>query len=189
MLELMESMLGESLSVELHRETAEQRANRIIAEELARRGWPESWLRSHPNFGPWTLDFGLRPRQAGQRCPAAERNDPADQVDCGAGADRHGQRGQVRAPSSGSEPRPTQIRKRPRTLRPARIPIYGLTPFPDPFPDPFPFFVCSAARSGLSPFTIGSPRIRAAGGSSLQRAPPLDPLMRKRAGEGEREHT
>ena len=34
-----------------------------------------------------------RPRQAGQRCPAAERNDPADQVDCGAGADRHGQMG------------------------------------------------------------------------------------------------
>jgi hypothetical protein len=57
--------------------------------------------------------------------PATERNDPADPVDCGAGADRHGQRGQVRAPSSGSEPRPTQNRKRPRTLRPARIPIYG----------------------------------------------------------------
>ena len=42
-------------------------------------------LASAPTFGPWTLDFGLRPRQAGQRCPAAERNDPADQVDCGAG--------------------------------------------------------------------------------------------------------
>ena len=66
-----------------------------------------------------------RPRQAGQRCPAAERNDPADRVDCGAGADGHGQRGQVRAPSSGSEPRPTQNRKRPRTLRLARIPICG----------------------------------------------------------------
>src|ERR1035437_9414288 len=80
------------------------------------------------DFGPWTLDlgdFGLRPRQAGQRCPAAERNDPAAQVDCGAGADRHGQRGQVRAPSSGSEPRPTPNRKSPRTLRPDRIPIYG----------------------------------------------------------------
>jgi hypothetical protein len=77
------------------------------------------------DLGLWTLDFGLRPRQAGHRCPAAERNDPADQVDCGAGADRHGQRGQVRAPSSGSEPRPTQNRKSPRTMRPARIPIYG----------------------------------------------------------------
>ena len=58
MLELMEGKLGESHSGELHRETAEQRANRIIAEELARRGWQESWLRSHPNSGPWTLDFG-----------------------------------------------------------------------------------------------------------------------------------
>jgi hypothetical protein len=46
MLELMEGKLGESHSGELHRETAEQRANRIIAEELARRGWQESWLRS-----------------------------------------------------------------------------------------------------------------------------------------------
>ena len=64
-----------------------------------------------------------RPRQAGHRCPAAGRNGPADQVDCGAGADRHGQRGC--ASSSGSEPRPTQNRKSPRTLRPARIPIYG----------------------------------------------------------------
>jgi hypothetical protein len=36
MLELMEGKLGESLSGELHRETAEQRANRIIAEERAR---------------------------------------------------------------------------------------------------------------------------------------------------------
>ena len=33
----MEGELGESHSGELHRETAEQRANRIIAEELARR--------------------------------------------------------------------------------------------------------------------------------------------------------
>jgi hypothetical protein len=36
-----------------------------------------------------------------------------------------GQRGQVRAPSSGSEPRPTPSRKSPRTMRPARIPICG----------------------------------------------------------------
>jgi hypothetical protein len=50
---------------------------------------------------------------------------PADQVDCGAGADGHGQNGQVRAPSSGSEPRPTPSRKSPRAMRPARIPIYG----------------------------------------------------------------
>ena len=42
LLELMEGKPGESHSGELHRETAEPRANRIIAEELARRGWPES---------------------------------------------------------------------------------------------------------------------------------------------------
>ena len=40
----MEGKLGESHSGELHRETAEQRGNRIIAEELARRGWQESEL-------------------------------------------------------------------------------------------------------------------------------------------------
>ena len=45
----------------------------------------------------------------------------------GAGVRGNGQRGQVRALSSGAEPRPTQNRQRPRTLRPARIPIYGLT--------------------------------------------------------------
>jgi len=45
MLELREGKLGESHSGEFHRETAEQRANRIIVEELARRGWPEFWLR------------------------------------------------------------------------------------------------------------------------------------------------
>ena len=39
MLELMEGKLGESHSGELHQATAEQRANRIIAEELARRRW------------------------------------------------------------------------------------------------------------------------------------------------------
>jgi hypothetical protein len=47
MLELMEGKLGESHSGELHRETAEPRANRIIAEELARRGWQESELATH----------------------------------------------------------------------------------------------------------------------------------------------
>jgi len=116
MLELMQGKLGESHSGQLHRETAQQRANCIIAEELARRGWPESELATRRRSDPGKLASAAR-----------LRNDPADQVDCGAGADRHGQRGQVRAPSSGSEPRPTQNRNSPRTLRPARIPIYGLT--------------------------------------------------------------
>jgi hypothetical protein len=82
------------------------------APKPRRRSWQESELATRRRSDPSKLRH---------RCPAAERNDPADQVDCGAGADRHGQRGQVRAPSSGSEPRPTQNRKRPRTLRPARI--------------------------------------------------------------------
>src|ERR1035441_3809414 len=42
MLEQMEGKLGESHSGELHGEFAKQRANRIITEELARRGWQES---------------------------------------------------------------------------------------------------------------------------------------------------
>jgi hypothetical protein len=43
-LSLCGDKLGDSHSGELYRETAEQRANRIITEELARRGWPESEL-------------------------------------------------------------------------------------------------------------------------------------------------
>jgi hypothetical protein len=46
---------GENHSGELHRETAEQKANRIVSEELSRRGWTESdlatrrcWLTSFP---------------------------------------------------------------------------------------------------------------------------------------------
>jgi hypothetical protein len=69
MLELMEGKLGESHSGELHRKTAEQRANRFIAPGRA---------GVRVGHSP-----AQRPRQAGQRCPAAERNDPADQVDCG----------------------------------------------------------------------------------------------------------
>src|ERR1017187_3560901 len=85
--------------------------------------WGHRGGRGMGEHGVRDSSFSLHP--SSQRCPAAERNDPADQVDCGAGTDRHGQRGQVRAPSSGSEPRPTQNRKRPRTMRPARILIYG----------------------------------------------------------------
>lgn len=44
MLERMDGKLGENHSGELHRETAERRANRILAEELCRRGWTESDL-------------------------------------------------------------------------------------------------------------------------------------------------
>ena len=62
MLELMEGKLGESHSGELHRETAEQRANRIIAEELARRGWQESELATRRRSDPGKLAIAVRLR-------------------------------------------------------------------------------------------------------------------------------
>ena len=62
MLELMEGKLGESHSGELHRETAEQRANRIIAEELARRGWQESEWATRRRSDPGKLASAARLR-------------------------------------------------------------------------------------------------------------------------------
>src|SRR6266478_4691902 len=44
LLEMMEGKLGENHSGELHRETAEQRASRIISEEMSRLGWKETDL-------------------------------------------------------------------------------------------------------------------------------------------------
>jgi hypothetical protein len=61
-LELMEGKLGESHSGELHRETAEQRANRIIAQELARRGWQESELATRRCSDPGKLASAARLR-------------------------------------------------------------------------------------------------------------------------------
>ena len=60
MLELMEGKLGESHSGEVHRETAEQRANRIITEELARRGWQESELATRGHSDPGKLASAAR---------------------------------------------------------------------------------------------------------------------------------
>jgi hypothetical protein len=62
MLELREGKLGENHSGELHRETAEQRANRIIAEELARRGWQESELATRRRNDPGKLAIAARLR-------------------------------------------------------------------------------------------------------------------------------
>ena len=59
MIELMDGKLGESHSGELHRETAEQKANRIVSEELSRRGWTEADLACRLK----------RSRQAGHRGP------------------------------------------------------------------------------------------------------------------------
>jgi hypothetical protein len=61
-LSLCGDKLGESHSGELHRETAEQRANRIIAEELARRGWPESELATRRRSDHGKLAIAVRLR-------------------------------------------------------------------------------------------------------------------------------
>jgi hypothetical protein len=62
MLELMEGRLGENGSGELRRETAEQKGNRVIAEELARLGWHESDLASRRKADPDKLAIAVRLR-------------------------------------------------------------------------------------------------------------------------------
>lgn len=63
MLEEMEGSLGEHHSGELHRETAEARAERIIGEELGRLGWTESDLASRRKSDPGKLAIGARLRK------------------------------------------------------------------------------------------------------------------------------
>jgi len=62
MLELMEGKLGENHSGQLHRETAEQKGHRVIAEELARLGWQESDLASCRKADPDKLAIAVRLR-------------------------------------------------------------------------------------------------------------------------------
>ena len=57
MLELMESKLGESNSGELHRETPEQRANRIHRGGACALGLAGVLAPAPPQL--WTLNFGL----------------------------------------------------------------------------------------------------------------------------------
>jgi len=58
----MEGKLGENHSRQLHRENAEQKANRIICEELSRLGWKESDLtvRRRSDLGTVALAARLR---------------------------------------------------------------------------------------------------------------------------------
>ena len=63
MLALMEGKLGENHAGELRRETAEQKASRIIGEELARRGWQESDLAARPRSDPGKLAIAARLRK------------------------------------------------------------------------------------------------------------------------------
>jgi hypothetical protein len=62
MLEWMDGKLGENHSGELHRETAEQKANRILSGELSRRGWTESDLSARRRSDPDKLAIAVRLR-------------------------------------------------------------------------------------------------------------------------------
>src|ERR1017187_7977418 len=110
----MEGKLGESQSGELHRETAEQRANPIIAEELARRGWPESEWATRRRSDPGKLAIAARLR--------SETTLPIKWIAA---------RGQIGTAKGAKSVLPhlaqsQDQRKNARTMRPARIPICGL---------------------------------------------------------------
>ena len=63
LLERMDGQLGEHHSGELRRETAEMKAERIIAAELKRLGWPEGDLSSRRKSDPDKLALGIQLRR------------------------------------------------------------------------------------------------------------------------------
>lgn len=63
MLERMDGKLGENHSGELHRETAEQKANRTTYEELTCLGWPESDFAMRRRSDPGKLALADRLRK------------------------------------------------------------------------------------------------------------------------------
>ena len=63
LLERMEPRLGEHHSGQLRRESAEARAERIIAEELKRAAWKEADLGEHPKTHPIKLAMAERLRR------------------------------------------------------------------------------------------------------------------------------
>ena len=63
MLLRMESGLGEHHSGELHREVADAKAERIVAEELKRQGWQEQDLLTRPRSDPIKLELAARLRR------------------------------------------------------------------------------------------------------------------------------
>ena len=63
MLEQMEGKLGEHHSGELHRESAEARAERIMAEELGRLGWKPAELARRRKTDPRKLAIAARLRE------------------------------------------------------------------------------------------------------------------------------
>jgi len=62
-LKRMEDKLGEHHAGELRRETAEAKAGRLIAEELARRNWTAQDLESRRKNDPGKLAIGVRLRR------------------------------------------------------------------------------------------------------------------------------
>lgn len=63
LLERMQGALGQHHAGELHRESANARAERIIAEELARLGWTEADLASQRKNAPEKLALAARLRK------------------------------------------------------------------------------------------------------------------------------
>ncbi len=63
MLEKMDGQLGEGHSGALRQEHGEERAERIIAEELKRLGWTEADLLSQRKNAPGKLDVAARLRR------------------------------------------------------------------------------------------------------------------------------
>ena len=63
MLEQMEGKLGEHHSGALHRESAEAKAERIVAEELGRLGWNQAELAARCKSDPGKLAIAARLRQ------------------------------------------------------------------------------------------------------------------------------
>jgi putative transposase len=63
MLEKMEDKLGEHHSGELRRESAQAKGERIVAEELRRRGWTEKDLKERPKSDAGKLAIAARLRK------------------------------------------------------------------------------------------------------------------------------
>ena len=63
MLEKIENKLGEHHSGELHRETAEAKAERIITKELRQRGWNEADLTLRNKTDPGKLAIAAKLRK------------------------------------------------------------------------------------------------------------------------------
>ena len=63
MLEKMEDKLGEHHAGQLHRENAEAKAQRLLAEELGRLGWTEQELEARRKSDPAKLGIAARLRK------------------------------------------------------------------------------------------------------------------------------